>query len=211
MILEQSHTETVYVVDDDQSMRDSIQWTLHSVGYRVELFSDAQECLDSLGSESPNCVLVDLLLPGMSGMKLCEKLESRLDCSFVMISGHGEVKSAVQAMKLGAVDFLEKPFDRESLLDAVFRAVEHTKSLQEQIAEEKAIATKLYSLSSQEREIFDGLADGLTTEQIADSLGFPLETVDKHRSNISEKLNLDSPRQLANAIYLLHRSNARSS
>ncbi|MDP6718803.1 MAG: response regulator [Pirellulaceae bacterium] len=199
-----THAETVFVVDDDQNIRDSIEWTLRHAGHNVELFSKAPDCLDALDSTHPLCVVVDLLLPGMTGLKLCEQLRSRSYCAFVIISGNGEVSSAVQAMKLGAVDFLEKPFDRQRLLDAVYEAIEVAKSRRTQLADEAEIAAKLESLSSREREIFDCLAGGLITKQIAQRLGISPRTVDVHRSNISQKLCLESPTQLGHVIYQFH-------
>lgn len=201
--------DTVFLVDDDQDMRESIEWTLRNVGYDVKTFPDAPACLRTLESKKPDCVVVDLLLPGMTGLKLCEKIKSCSNCAFVMISGHGDVDSAVQAMKLGAVDFLEKPFNHQKLLDAVHRALEIAKSRQEQITEELSVADKLEKLSSREKEVFACLADGLVTKQIATHLGISPKTVDVHRSNISQKLDIDSPTQLAHVIYLSHRCRAR--
>jgi FixJ family two-component response regulator len=204
MIETQSTANTVFVLDDEQSMRESIEWTLRNAGYDVQLFSEPDDCLVSLESNCPFCIVVDLLLPGMTGLKFCEKVKSRAESCFVMISGHGDVNSAVQAMKLGVVDFLEKPFNRESLLSAVHEAIELAQSRRKQFAKEEAIVTRLKTLSPREREIFDCLADGLITKQIASRLGISSKTVDVHRSSISQKLGLESPTQLAHVIYLTH-------
>ncbi len=210
MIDSSSDVGNVFVVDDDQKMLESMAWTLRSVGYDVTLCSDGPGCLDAFDSKHPLCVVVDLLLPGMTGLKLCEKLATHSNCTFVMISGHGDVRSAVDAMKLGAIDFLEKPFNRDTLLTAVESGLETAKTQSEQMAEEEAVVSKMASLTSREREVFECMADGLVTKQIAAQLRSSPKTVDVHRSRISKKLGLVSPKQIAYVIYLSRRASARA-
>ncbi len=200
---------TVFVVDDDKNMCESIEWTLRKVGHEVLIFTTAEECLTELENCQPACIVVDLLLPGTTGLKLCEGIEKRTDSAYLMISGHGDINSVTQVMKMGAVDFLEKPFTRESLVDAVHRAIDLTKKRLEQAEEEGAVAESMATLSPREKEVFECVAEGLVSKQIAARLGISPKTVDVHRSSISQKLHIESPTQLAKMIYLNRRRNER--
>lgn len=203
-------TRRVYIVDDDVSLRDSMKWLLSSIGYEVETCASARELLDTLDPDDPSCVLVDLLLPGMSGLALCQELlASKAACSLVMISGHGDVTSAVEAVKAGVVDFLEKPCSRQRLLDAVHLALARASDRHQELREENDAAGRIKQLSSREMEVFDGMAAGLVTKEIAARLGISPKTVDVHRHKIAQKLRIDSPTQLGHLIALQKRRHDR--
>jgi RNA polymerase sigma factor (sigma-70 family) len=202
-------TNVVHIVDDDLDMRESIACVLNTVGYSVAAYSTADEFLLSVesnghGGSANSCLLIDLLLPGMSGLRLLREIRSRKQsCAVVVISGNGDVPSAVEAMQLGAVDFLEKPFTRGRLLGAVNEALRKARELQERSEAEKAVSARLAKLTDREREIFRALADGLLTKEIAKRFAISTRTVDVHRSRIMQKLGIASPLQLAHLIATL--------
>lgn len=201
---------TVYVVDDNEEIRNSVKWTLTTVGYLVQTFDNAADCLHRIDAAIPTCVVVDLLLPGMTGLRLCRELIAmQANCAVVMISGHGDVTSAVEAMKLGAVDFLEKPFGREQLLHAVNQAIALVTRRQQEIREEDEVTERLQKLSAREREVLESMAAGLVTKQIAGKLGISPRTVDVHRSNIAQKMCIVSPSQLSHIMMLQSRRQSR--
>ena len=199
----------VVVIDDDQTVRDAISSVLGDVGYDVRAFSSPAECRQAFPSDVPTCVLVDLVLPGVTGLRFCEQVQSLPNVACVIISGHGDVRSAVRAMKLGAVDFLEKPFSREALLDAVHNALNHASHRYLESKEEEVIGARVDSLSPREREIYDLLGQGLATKEIARHLGISRRTVDVHRSNIARKLGVGSPTQLAYTMFVVRRRSLR--
>lgn len=211
-----SESCVVHVVDDDSDMRESIACVLNSVGYAVTRYPTADEFLSCAGTsiktgDSHHCLLVDLLLPGMSGLKLLREIRSqKTRCAFVVITGNGDVPSAVEAMRLGAVDFLEKPFTRGRLLDAVDGALRAARDLQERSAAEEEVSSRLAKLTDREREIFRALADGLLTKEIAKRFAISTRTVDVHRSRIMQKLEIASPLQLAHFIATLGHGESRS-
>lgn len=202
-------SSVVHVVDDDPNMRESIACVLGSVGYAVTKYPTADEFLSCAGPSIAtggihHCLLVDLLLPGTSGMKLCREIRARKSCcAFVVITGNGDVTSAVEAMRLGAVDFLEKPFTRGRLLDAVDGALQKARDQQERSAVEEEASSRLSKLTDRERDIFRVLADGLLTKEIAKRFAISTRTVDVHRSRIMQKLEIASPLQLAHFIAAL--------
>jgi FixJ family two-component response regulator len=201
----------VYVVDDDPGVNESITWTLNSVGYIVETFLGAPEFLSKAKIANPSVVIIDLLLPGMTGLNLCrEILARRLACSFVVISGHADVPSALEAMHLGAIDLLEKPFSRQRLLEIVDKALRVACANHRRIAEEDEVNRRLQDLSPRERQVFDAIAAGLMTKEIAKQLELSVRTVDVHRSRITQKLGLESPLQLANLLAVIERKASRS-
>ena len=203
------YLEAVFVLDDDQTIRDAICTALRDVGYEVRGFSCPEECRRSIPCDVPTCLVVDLVLPGVTGLRFCEQVQNLPNVACVIISGHGDVRSAVRAMKLGAIDFLEKPFSRESLLDAVQKALSCANYRYRESKEEEVIGARVDSLSPREREIYDLLGQGLATKEIARHLGISRRTVDVHRSNIARKLGLESPTQLAYTMFVVRRRSLR--
>jgi RNA polymerase sigma factor (sigma-70 family) len=196
----------VYIVEDDADLRQSIQWILRSVGYDVTAFAQADDFLLQCDGECPACLIVDLLLPGMTGLRLCREIVRRKSpLAFVMISGHGDVPSTVEAMRLGAVDFLEKPFSHQELLTAVDIALAKAHSIHDRNAADADAGARLATLTPREQQIFDSVCDGLVSKEIAKRLGISSRTVDVHRSRIMEKLNIESHTQLAHLISAAHR------
>ena len=201
--------EAIFIVDDDRAICESIQTALRDIGYPVYACSTVEECRQMLRTDIPTCVLVDLLLPGATGLRFCEEIQSMHNVACVIISGHGDVKSAVRAMKLGATDFLEKPFTRESLIDAVYHALDQARRRHLESREEDAVAARVNSLSPREREIYELLGQGLATKEIARRLDISRRTVDVHRSNIARKLDVESPVQLAYTMFVTRRRTLR--
>lgn len=195
----------VCLVDDDQSFCEAVKRTLESVGYEVETYSNADDLLKSLDVGSVAVVLVDLLLPGKTGLSLCKEIVAKCpNSTFIIVSGQADVNSTVQAMKLGAIDVLEKPFSREKLVGVVNDAVIKTHEKNEKLQYERRIRNLVALLSNREKEVLDAIAEGLVTKEIAKRLGISARTVDVHRSRILEKLEISSPLQLANILSVLH-------
>lgn len=194
----------VFVVDDDSDMRESIVWILGSLGYTVQAFATADEFLSAPICTEPSCLLADLLLPGTTGLNLCREIAARQPpCSFVMISGYGDIPSAVEAMRLGAIDFLVKPFSRQQLLDAVGRAIQKARDVEQDRLKKKIYSTRISQLSVREHEVLNAVASGLVMKEIANRLSISSRTVDVHRSRIMHKLGIESPLQLANIFAIL--------
>ncbi|MBL9090389.1 MAG: response regulator transcription factor [Planctomycetaceae bacterium] len=205
MIQNAATVGNVYIVEDDADLRRSLDTTLRSMGYAVESFGGADEFLQQT-ADAPGCLLVDLLLPGITGLKLCrEVVRKRLPCSFVLMSGHGDVPSAVEAMRLGAIDFLEKPFSYQQLLTVVDQACRSAQAMCEQCLADAVAAKRLATLTPRERQVFDAIADGLVTKEIAKRFNISSRTIDVHRSRIMEKLGITSHNQLAHLIAAVSR------
>lgn len=196
----------IYVVDDDADIQQSVTWVLDSVGYATKAYSTAEAFLDDGVHHEPHCLIVDLLLPGMTGLKLCrEVLASSIACGFIVITGNGDVPSAVEAMRLGACDFLEKPFGRQRLLESVNDVF---KSIRTDVAsrqEERDALARLATLTPRELDVFRRVAAGIPTKAIAADCEISTRTVDVHRSRILQKLQIESTVQLAQFILILDR------
>ncbi len=183
-----SHS-TVFVVDDDQEVRDALQLLLESVGLEVQTFGSAQAYLEQFDPERPGCLVLDVRMPGMSGLDLQARLTAeRLHPPIIIITGHGDVPMAVRAVQAGAVDFFEKPFNDQSLLDGVHRAIE-------QDAEQRGVASRLADieqhyqrLTPREREVLELVVAGKRNKVIAADLGVSQSTVEAHRARVMEKM-----------------------
>lgn len=205
-----SNCGVVHVIDDDPEVGKSIAWVLNSVGYQVEIQGTADQFLAKEIDASGCCLIVDLLMPGTPGMNLCRTIVARnVPCCFLVITGNGDVKSAVDAMQLGASDFLEKPFGKQQLLDAVGRAVRTADARHQSHKLELELDSRLAKLSARERGVFDAVSAGLLTKEIAKRLGISTRTVDVHRSRIMQKLEISSPTQLAHLLAFAERRRAR--
>jgi two-component system response regulator TtrR len=192
---------TVYVVDDDRDVRDAIEWTVRSVGLNVASFAAPSEFFDAFDPQAPGCIVIDVRLPEMSGLAMQAELAHRGSRHpFIVISGHGDVPIAVESMRQGALDFLEKPYHRQRLLDAIQAALDHDAKLRQEMAEEDGVAQKLSLLTARERQILDFVSAGLLTKQIAAELGLSPKTVEVHRSRIMSKLEVDSIVQLTKLL-----------
>lgn len=204
-------TEIAYVVvvDDDSEVCQSIAWTLNSVGYSVQTYPSVDAFLAQPVPGQPLTVLIDLLLPGMTGLGLCREILARdIPCVFAVISGHADVPTAVEAMKLGAIDLLEKPFGKQRLLEVVSKATATARERSSHRHEAAETLRRLESLSPREREIFDAIASGLVTKEIAKRLEISGRTVDVHRSRIMQKLGIESPLQIANILAIVKQTSS---
>ena len=182
-----SDERIVYIVDDDADVRDSLEMLLRRKGYRILAFDSARALLAAGVASSQSCVLADVRMPDMDGLALQRELKRKLpDLAVIMMTGHGDVAMAVQAMKEGAVEFLEKPFEKESLIGAIENAFARAPAAN---AEQAATDQRLKkSLTEREREVFDLLVEGHQNKMIAFKLGISTRTVEVHRARIMDKL-----------------------
>ena len=184
---------TVYVVDDDEAVRDSLQWLLEGKDYRVRCFESAESFLSRFDPREVACLIVDIRMGGMTGLELQNRLlESHSPLPIVFITGHGDVPMAVDTMKKGAMDFIQKPFKEDQLVDLVERMLEHARETftgYQQAASRDALLSKL---TLRESQVLERIVAGRLNKQIADDLGISIKTVEAHRANIMEKLNANT-------------------
>jgi FixJ family two-component response regulator len=183
----------VYVVDDDPSIRDALDSLIRSVGFRAQTFASAQDFLKSTRPDAPGCLVLDVRLPGLSGLDLQREL-ARVDIRIpiIFITGHGDIPMSVSAMKAGAVEFLTKPFRDQDLLDAIQAAVERDRASQEGRAELAELRSRYRSLTPREREVMQHVVSGLLNKQIAGELGTSEVTVKLHRGQAMQKMRAAS-------------------
>jgi FixJ family two-component response regulator len=182
----------VFVVDDDVSVRESLELLLRSAGCQTETFASAQEFLARPRIDVPTCLVLDVTLPDLNGLDLQKRVIDRTDMPIIFITGHGDVPTTVQAMKAGAVEFLTKPFSDEVLLDAIRHAIERSQTARGQEAERQALRERYLTLSVREREVMALVVSGLLNKQVAAELGISEITVKAHRGQVMRKLNADS-------------------
>lgn len=182
---------TVYIVDDDEAVRDSLRWLLEANTYRVKSFSSAEAFLSEYRENQPGVLIVDVRMPGMSGLQLQEELLARNSLMpVVFITGHGDVPMAVNTMKKGAVDFLEKPFNETDLREIVSRMFEQANLNLQKFTAQRENDAMLARLTAREQQVLERIVAGRLNKQIADDLGISIKTVEAHRANIMEKLQV---------------------
>ena len=180
---------TVFVVDDDASMRRSLDTLLRSVGLDVHLFSSAQEFMQAERPDAPGCLVLDVRLPGMSGLAFQQELgKAGIALPVIFITGHGDVPMTVRAMKAGAVEFLTKPFDDQALLDAIDAAIERDRARRRDSAGLAEVQGRYRTLTEREREVMQFVVAGRVNKQIAAELGLSLVTVKVHRGQVMRKM-----------------------
>lgn len=182
---------TVYIVDDDEAVRDSLRWLLEANNYRVRAYASAESFLAEYDEQQPGVLIVDVRMPGMSGLELQEQLIARKSTMpVVFITGHGDIPMAISTMKKGAVDFLEKPFDETALREIVGRMFEQANQRLTQAKAVRQHEAMLARLTSREQQVLERIVAGRLNKQIADDLGISIKTVEAHRANIMEKLQV---------------------
>ena len=195
-----SGTATVHVVDDDAAVRDSLRMLLEAAGFAVRTFDSASAFLAS-APMGLGCVLTDVRMPEIDGLALLRRLrELGVHLPVIVMTGQGDIAIAVQAMKAGAIDFLEKPFDDATLIEAIGKAQKQSERLQEVAEASAEAATRLATLTPREREVFDLLVTGLPNKAIANTLGASPRTIEVHRARIMEKLGAKNAADLVRIV-----------
>ncbi len=182
----------VFVVDDDISVRESLELLIKTAGWQPETFASAQEFLSRPRTTVPCCLLLDVRLPGLNGLELQQQLAERTDMPIIFITGHGDVPMTVQAMKAGAVEFLTKPFRDDVLLDAIRGAIDHSRAALRLDSEMRLLRKRHESLSPREREVMALVVSGLLNKQVGAELGISEITVKAHRGQVMRKMKADS-------------------
>jgi two-component system, LuxR family, response regulator FixJ len=183
----------VHVIDDDEALRESLAFLLRTAQIDVQSFASAAAFLDALPNSNLRCIITDVRMPGLSGIDLLKRLkEMKIDVPVIVITGHGDVMLAVEAMKIGAADFLEKPFDDEVLLASVESALRQREGELRRHAERAEIESRLAALSNRERDVLGGLVTGRANKQIAFDLGISPRTVEIYRANLMNKMQAAS-------------------
>ena len=184
---------TVFVVDDDTSVRTALKRLIKSLGFKVETFDSAQAFLKHGPHDGPACLVLDIRMPGMSGIELQEQLtDTGLGMPIIFITGHGNIPMSVKAMKAGAVDFIEKPFEDQNLIDAINVAIKKNMKFRTEQAEIKDLQQRVDSLTPREHEVFILVASGMLNKQIAFDLGMSEKTVKVHRARVMQKMKAES-------------------
>jgi FixJ family two-component response regulator len=198
----------VFIVDDDPSIRSLLSKLIRSVGLRVEAFASSREFLTQLPPSGPACLILDVRMPGLSGLDLQERLvQLGLEIPIIFITGFGNVPQSVRAMKAGAVDFLQKPFENQTLLDAVHRALERDRSARRLQEENREVEARIATLTPREYEVFTLVATGLANKQVADELGLSEKTVKIHRGHVMQKMGA---RTFADLVRMAEKTNRKA-
>jgi FixJ family two-component response regulator len=191
----------VYVVDDDEAMRDSLKWLLESRELKVETYASGEEFLEAFNSDLSGCLVLDVRMPGMSGLDLYERLQARASTlPVVFITGHGDVPMAVSALKKGAADFIEKPFNDKDMLALIESCMKQGRAAAAKRAENASITQHLNNLTQREREVLALIVAGRLNKQIADTLAISIKTVEVHRSRVMEKMGASSVAELVQFV-----------
>jgi FixJ family two-component response regulator len=184
---------TVYVVDDDEGVRDSLQWLLEGKDYRVRCYDSAETFLSRYDPREVACLIVDIRMGGMTGLELQDRLfERKSPLPIVFITGHGDVPMAVTTMKKGAMDFIQKPFQEDALVSLVERMLDQAKDAFTEHQHSASRDALLAKLTAREAQVLERIVAGRLNKQIADDLGISIKTVEAHRANIMEKLNANT-------------------
>lgn len=199
--------QIIYLVDDDEALRDSLVWLLESQGFKVEAFASAEAFLRVWRPEFNGCLLLDVRMPGMSGLELHERLRAHY-CTLpvIFITGHGDVPMAVAALKKGAVDFIEKPFNDAELLRIVNQCLANEQESRARRRQDAEVSRRLDQLTQREREVLDLIIVGKLNKQIADVLGISIKTVEVHRARVMEKMAAQSLAELVQNVMAIEGS-----
>jgi FixJ family two-component response regulator len=199
-----SQTPLVFVVDDDESVRRALARLIRSIGLEVQSFASPAAFLAHRRPDRPACAILDLRMPGVSGLTVQEELQrTAADIPVVFLTGHADVPTSVRAMKAGAVDFLQKPLNEQDLLDTVQRAVERARELWRSRAQRELIESRVARLTPREREVFALVVAGLPNKLVAERLGAAEKTVKLHRARVMEKMEVDSLADLVRTAHMI--------
>jgi FixJ family two-component response regulator len=191
----------VHIVDDDEAMRDSLKWLLESRGLKVELYASGEEFLRAFDRGFCGCLVLDVRMPGMTGLDLYEQLQARASTlPVIFITGHGDVPMAVSALKKGAADFIEKPFNDQEMLGLIESCMKQDRAAAAKRAENASVTQRLDRLTQREREVLSLIVAGKLNKQIADDLRISIKTVEVHRSRVMEKMGADSVAELVQLV-----------
>ncbi len=191
-----SKNKTVFIIDDDADFRESVEWLLESTQYAIDSYASAQEFLDAY-DHRPGCLLLDVRMPEINGLALQQIMRDQdIHLPVIILTGHGDVPMAVSAMKNGALDFLEKPFDDDVLLKLVDKAMAEAEQRFSQMGEEQVLKEYYDTLSRREREVMELVVSGNSNREIAETLGISPKTVEVHRSRVMSKMRADNLAQL---------------
>lgn len=195
----------VFVVDDDISVRESLEWLIRCAGWQPETFASAQAFLSRPAATTPTCLLLDIELPDLNGLELQERIAAeRSEMPIIFITGHADVPRAIRALKGGAVEFLTKPFADEALLQALERAIERSRRALRQAAEVKLLLERYASLTRREREVMSWIVAGRLNKQVGAELGRSEITIKTHRARVMQKMRADSLADLVRMAGRLH-------
>ncbi|MDX2503652.1 MAG: response regulator transcription factor [Gammaproteobacteria bacterium] len=191
-----SNEAIVFIVDDDDAVRQSTAWLIESIGLKVTTFTCADEFLEHYSNE-PGCIIMDVRMPGMSGLEAQEEMNNRsIALPLIFITGHGDVPMAVRALKRGAFDFIEKPFNDQLLLDAVQRGLKQNSEAMESFIQNESIDKRILSLTPREHEVMLRVTEGKPNKVIAHELNVSIKTVEVHRARMMEKMEASSVAEL---------------
>ena len=194
----------IHIVDDEADVRDSLAMLVRSVGYRAQTYESAKEFLERFRPGTPGCLLLDVRMPGMSGLELQERLaDGGTGLAAIVMTGHGDVPMAVRAMKAGAFDFIEKPFNDQLVLDRLAEAASRSRRAVDTLAERRLAASRHACLTPRERDVMAGIVAGKLNKVIADELALSVRTVELHRAHIMEKMRARSVSSLVRMAILL--------
>ena len=201
----------IFVVDDEPAVCASLKRLVNSVGLEAQTFNSAQDFLHLQRPDRPGCVIVDVRLPGLSGLDLQQELlNAKIDLPIIFITGHGDIPMSVRAMKAGAIEFLTKPFRDQDLIDAIQHGIERHKAARQERAKSKMFVALYDSLTPREREVFPLVASGLLNKQIAAQLGTAEKTIKVHRGQVMHKMKAESLAHLIHIAETLGLSSAKS-
>ena len=196
-----TQTGTVFVVDDDEAVRDSLSLLMEAESLSVECFSSPIEFLERCPDDRPGCLLLDVRMPQMSGLELRDELQKRGSMMpIVFITGHGDVPMAVHAMQEGAIDFIQKPFRDQDLIDRIHQGIVQDRRIRQSLSDRKAITERIGSLTPRERQVMQEVVDGKANKVIAFELGLSERTVEIHRSRVMSKMGAESLAQLVRMV-----------
>lgn len=195
---------TVFVVDDDLAMRESLRWLIESVQLRVEVFSSSADFQKSYNPSRPGCLVLDVRMPGQSGLDLQKQLASRnIEIPIIIITGHADVPMAIRAMKQGAVDFIEKPFNDQVLLERIAQCIERDAEQRALREQQGQVQQRFASLTVREREVLTRIVGGKANKVVADELGLSPKTIEVHRASVMRKMEAQSLAELVRMTLLI--------